>query len=219
MVGIKEKILKTAYGMILERGYEKTTLRAIAEECGITHANILYHYKGKADIANQVTSRYLSALTKEVETIASRNALRPSFSKASLFWMTHLCYMVEYPDFARAYSEMLREDTRPLMNTFIHEHEKRNPVGELFRNQLQDESEKTLAWKVEILTYADYSSIKKIANGEFSLREGMFYMLDILSLLFAEKKRAKTALERDISLLLDLVTKEDLQRINSCCKF
>ncbi|WP_367130180.1 MULTISPECIES: TetR/AcrR family transcriptional regulator [Streptomyces] len=54
----RERIQKTALDLFVSRGYEKTSLREIAEELGVTKAALYYHFKTKEDI--------LSALSKDL---------------------------------------------------------------------------------------------------------------------------------------------------------
>ncbi len=56
--GTRERIQKTALDLFVSRGYEKTSLREIAEELGVTKAALYYHFKTKEDI--------LSALSDEL---------------------------------------------------------------------------------------------------------------------------------------------------------
>ena len=46
----RERILRTAVALFAQRGYQRTSLRLIAEQLGLTKAAILYHFPAKADI-------------------------------------------------------------------------------------------------------------------------------------------------------------------------
>ena len=50
----REKILKVACNMFNERGYERVTMREIAECSGIAVGNVTYHFHKKADIASEI---------------------------------------------------------------------------------------------------------------------------------------------------------------------
>ncbi|MBQ7737503.1 MAG: TetR/AcrR family transcriptional regulator [Oscillospiraceae bacterium] len=218
--GIKDKILGESYSLFLERGYSQTTLRAIAEACGITHANVLYHFKGKEDIARQIIGRYLNTLKTEADWIAARHAVRTSPAFASLFWVTHLCYMTEYPEFARFFVDALWQQRELLADIIlqIQEEQGTTPMSALF-NVKERESHKLLAWKTGVLSDADYRSIEMLLSGMITLREAACYMLALLSLLFTGKKPPRTTLERDVSLMLDLIEPENLKRIHAGCSF
>jgi len=46
----RERILDIALELFIERGYDKTSIRDIAEQLGTTKAALYYHFKSKADI-------------------------------------------------------------------------------------------------------------------------------------------------------------------------
>jgi len=46
----RERILDVALDLFIEQGYDKTTLRQIAEPLGVTQAAIYYHFAAKEDI-------------------------------------------------------------------------------------------------------------------------------------------------------------------------
>ncbi|MFH8787251.1 TetR/AcrR family transcriptional regulator [Streptomyces roseoverticillatus] len=51
----RERIQKTALDLFVSRGYEKTSLREIAEELGVTKAALYYHFKTKEDILSAIS--------------------------------------------------------------------------------------------------------------------------------------------------------------------
>src|SRR5215469_16465337 len=48
--GTRERIQAIALELFAEQGYEKTSLREIAERLGVTKAALYYHFKSKEDI-------------------------------------------------------------------------------------------------------------------------------------------------------------------------
>lgn len=46
----REQIRSVAMGLFAERGYDKTSLREIAEQLGVTKAALYYHFRTKEDI-------------------------------------------------------------------------------------------------------------------------------------------------------------------------
>src|SRR5690348_18324755 len=46
----RERILDIALDLFIEQGYDKTTLRQIAEPLGFTQAAVYYHFAAKEDI-------------------------------------------------------------------------------------------------------------------------------------------------------------------------
>ena len=50
MSKLKDRILESAWELFREKGYEKVSLRAIAEHAGTTVGNLTYHYPQKEDL-------------------------------------------------------------------------------------------------------------------------------------------------------------------------
>ena len=48
--GTRERILDVALDLFVEQGFDKTSLREIAERLGVTKAALYYHFQGKDDI-------------------------------------------------------------------------------------------------------------------------------------------------------------------------
>ncbi|MFF7726045.1 TetR/AcrR family transcriptional regulator [Streptomyces sp. NPDC008001] len=51
----RERIQKTALDLFVSHGYEKTSLREIAEALGVTKAALYYHFKTKEDILSAIS--------------------------------------------------------------------------------------------------------------------------------------------------------------------
>jgi AcrR family transcriptional regulator len=49
-VGTRERILDAALNLFIEKGFDKTSLREIAEQLGVTKAALYYHFASKEDI-------------------------------------------------------------------------------------------------------------------------------------------------------------------------
>jgi AcrR family transcriptional regulator len=49
-VGTRERILNAALDLFIEKGFDKTSLREIAEQLGVTKAALYYHFASKEDI-------------------------------------------------------------------------------------------------------------------------------------------------------------------------
>jgi AcrR family transcriptional regulator len=53
-VGTRERILEVALGLFSEQGYDKTSLREVAEKVGVTKAALYYHFPSKEDILTEL---------------------------------------------------------------------------------------------------------------------------------------------------------------------
>ena len=51
-----------ALELFAEQGYEKTSLREIAERLGVTKAALYYHFKSKEDIVHSFTDDYFAEI-------------------------------------------------------------------------------------------------------------------------------------------------------------
>src|SRR5712692_3759684 len=56
------RVQKVALELFAEQGYEKTSLREIAERLGVTKAALYYHFKSKEDIVRSFTEDYVTEL-------------------------------------------------------------------------------------------------------------------------------------------------------------
>ncbi|WP_454195775.1 TetR family transcriptional regulator [Nocardia sp. Marseille-Q1738] len=62
----RARILEVAMDLFSAHGYHRTTVRAIAEQLGITKAGVLYHYPSKHDILAGLTEPLLVAMERTV---------------------------------------------------------------------------------------------------------------------------------------------------------
>src|SRR3974390_3625914 len=58
----RSRAQKVALELFAEQGYEKTSLREIAERLGVTKAALYYHFKSKEDIVRSFTEDYFARL-------------------------------------------------------------------------------------------------------------------------------------------------------------
>jgi AcrR family transcriptional regulator len=56
----RSRVQKVALELFAERGYEKTSLREIAERLGVTKAALYYHFRSKEDIVHSFTDDYFA---------------------------------------------------------------------------------------------------------------------------------------------------------------
>lgn len=59
---MRERILRVAAEHFVAHGYEGTSMREIAADCGITKAALYYHFDGKSELLTEVFSDYLAQL-------------------------------------------------------------------------------------------------------------------------------------------------------------
>src|SRR6202050_1858148 len=56
----RSRVQEVALELFAEQGYEKTSLREIAERLGVTKAALYYHFKSKEDIVHSFTEDYFA---------------------------------------------------------------------------------------------------------------------------------------------------------------
>jgi AcrR family transcriptional regulator len=71
--GTRERIQSIALELFAEQGYEKTSLREIAERLGVTKAALYYHFKSKEDIVRSFVEDYRA----ELESVIGWGASQP----------------------------------------------------------------------------------------------------------------------------------------------
>ena len=64
--GTRERIQAIALELFAEQGYDKTSLREIAEGLGVTKAALYYHFNSKEDIVRSFTEDYRAELDEVI---------------------------------------------------------------------------------------------------------------------------------------------------------
>jgi AcrR family transcriptional regulator len=70
--GTRERIQSIALELFAEQGYEKTSLREIAERLGVTKAALYYHFRSKEDIVRSFSEDYRAELEQVIAWGASQ---------------------------------------------------------------------------------------------------------------------------------------------------
>lgn len=77
----RSRIRETALELIVDRGYESTSLRAIAERLGITKAALYYHFPSKAELLRDL----VRPLVEDIEAMLARvESAEPSLNHRAL---------------------------------------------------------------------------------------------------------------------------------------
>ena len=97
----RSRLRDLALQLFAEQGYEKTSLREIAEQLGVTKAALYYYFKSKEDIVRSLVEDYVAELdeliawakvqprTKDTRTEIIRRYLRIVTNGAAVFRMLH----------------------------------------------------------------------------------------------------------------------------------
>ncbi|HEY0698546.1 MAG TPA: TetR/AcrR family transcriptional regulator [Micromonospora sp.] len=65
--GTRARIQAVALELFTDQGYEKTSLREIAERLGVTKAALYYHFRSKDDIVNSIVDDRIERLDRLVD--------------------------------------------------------------------------------------------------------------------------------------------------------
>ena len=67
MASTRERIQRVSLELFIEQGYEKTSLREIAERLGVTKAALYYHFKTKDDILSSYFEDFGNAVNELID--------------------------------------------------------------------------------------------------------------------------------------------------------
>lgn len=142
-------ILDTAMRLFKERGYDKTTMRAIAAEAGVSVGNAYYHFDGKEHLIqgfyDQVTDAHLA-------TARERLAGRPEFADRLRITLEAWLDVAEpYHGFAVQFFRNAADPDSPLSPFSAESYPARQTVVDLYREVLAGSSLKLDAEMAELL--------------------------------------------------------------------
>lgn len=160
----RERVLMAADRLFTERGYQLVTLRDIAQEVGIRHASLYYHFpQGKEELFIEVTARRMRQY---------REGLEHALQNAPLNWQDRL-YAVAYWMLEQApmyLGRMLQSDVRLIsdeaaeqLRVIVYE-SLMVPLAAIFREALADHPDPTKRQRGVILAGMFLSLIEGIDN-------------------------------------------------------
>ncbi|OEV10872.1 TetR/AcrR family transcriptional regulator [Streptomyces nanshensis] len=171
----RQRIQDVALELFSERGYEKTSLREIAEHLGVTKAALYYHFKTKEDI---VISLFEDLSRPCDELIAWAREQQPGLE-------TRL-------EVLRRYSEVLHDAHR--LHRFMQENQatmRELSIGESFKERLVE------LLDIVRLPGADLSDQVRCSAALFTMHAGMFTLQGIEGSQ-EDKRRAVLEVAQDL---------------------
>ncbi|MFE7275741.1 TetR/AcrR family transcriptional regulator [Streptomyces sp. NPDC057623] len=172
----RQRIQDVALELFAEQGYEKTSLREIAERLEVTKAALYYHFKTKEEI---IVSLF-EDLTKPIEDLIDWGRRQPHSLETK-------------QEIVRRYSQALI-DAEPLFR-FMQENQatvRELSIGEMFKNRMLGMRD------IVIDPDADLVDQVRCISALFTMHAGMFVMKDVEG--DPEEKR-KAILEVAIDLI------------------
>ncbi|MET8565308.1 helix-turn-helix domain-containing protein [Streptomyces flaveolus] len=172
----RQRIQDVALELFAEQGYEKTSLREIAERLGVTKAALYYHFKTKEEI---IVSLFAD-LTKPIEDLIEWGGRQPHTLETK-------------QEIVRRYSEALA-GAEPLFR-FMQENQatvRELRIGDTFKDRMRGLRDILIDPEAELVDQV------RSVSAMFTLHAGMFVMQDLEG--DSEKKR-----EAVLEVALDLV--------------
>jgi AcrR family transcriptional regulator len=153
----RQRIQDVALELFAEQGYEKTSLREIAERLDVTKAALYYHFKTKEEILVSI----FEDLSEPIVELIEWGKAQPQTLETK-------------QEIIRRYSETLAGAT-PLFR-FMQENQaavKELRIGEMFRNRMMGMRD------ILIDTDADLIDQVRCVSAMFTLHAGMFVLNDL----------------------------------------
>ena len=183
----RERIQQTAIALFSEHGYERTSLREIAEQLGVTKAALYYHFKTKEEIA----ASFFDSYAEDVDRICDWGESQPR----TLETRTEL--LGRYAEVIRSHVEVLK------FQQYNQAALTRLDRGSIFRQRLRrlhallaDEDDLVLhrmrAWDALTTLYSNWITFPRTVDSDQELREAAL-TISIGLLKANEKEKAKRA--------------------------
>ncbi|MER6066481.1 MULTISPECIES: helix-turn-helix domain-containing protein [unclassified Streptomyces] len=172
----RQRIQDVALELFAEQGYEKTSLREIAERLDVTKAALYYHFKTKEEI---IVSLF-EDLTKPIEDLIEWGRSQPHT-------------LATKQEVVRRYSRVLA-DAEPLFR-FMHDNQgtvRDLRIGDVFKDRMRDLRDILIDPKADLVDQV------RSVSAMFTLHAGMFLMQD----LEGDFEKKRTAV---LEVALDLI--------------
>ncbi|MGQ4516978.1 TetR family transcriptional regulator [Streptomyces sp. DW26H14] len=153
----RQRIQDVALDLFVEQGYEKTSLREIAERLDVTKAALYYHFKTKEDILVSL----FEDRAQPLDDLIAWGSAQPNTLESK-------------KEFLRRYAEQLKASSRLFRFVQENQAELRDlQVGETFRSRIEA--------AVELLLTPDPSLADRVrtTTALFSLHVGTFALKDV----------------------------------------
>lgn len=197
MESTKELIAKTAFRLFLEKGYKQTSLREIAAECGVTHVNVLYHYKSKNDLGVVLLTRYISALLISTAREAQRLGMEPSIDNFCFFWLAHYSFIEKHRAFAAFFCDLFDSNREGMTDGVLRHSAGTNNMVNSLLGQESSATDVEEELYMSLIVDADEHLVRLLMNGQVDRRWVMrqfvklsLLMLMDLSMSFSELEEA-----------------------------
>lgn len=138
-------LLDAAARLFAEKGYVATSMRDIAQDCGMLPGSLYYHFAAKEDLLVAVYERGVSELLVKVRTAIARES--DPWSRLQSACTAHLETVLRHSDYAQVLIRVLPGDVAPAAKRLAN---------------LRDEYEKQFAALVSALPLAEGTDRKAL---------------------------------------------------------
>lgn len=179
----RERIQRTAISLFSEAGYERTSLREIAERLGVTKAALYYHFKTKEDIA----ASFFDSYAEDVDRVCEWGESAPRSLETR-------------SEILRRYAEVIRSHVEVLRFQQVNQAAlTRLDRGSIFRQRLlrlhslvTDEDDELIhrmrAWDALTTLYSNWITFPRTTDSDKEVREAS---LEIAIRLLEANEREK----------------------------
>ncbi|NYE96250.1 AcrR family transcriptional regulator [Psychromicrobium silvestre] len=139
----RQLVIDTALGMFRERGFEKTTMRAIAQEASISLGSAYYYFESKDDLVQELYSRIqLEHRATAINAIRTESSLS---KRLQAVFAAGFTVMEPYHDFGTAFLQTAISPSNTASPFHEASSDSREDAIELFRLALDGASPATPA--------------------------------------------------------------------------
>ena len=205
----RSRIQDEAFHMFAECGYRNTTLRTLAARCGMTHANIIYHFKNKRELGVSYMQSYVAALHSSTLSLAAEMQIPPSVQQYAIYLSLHLHMLTAFPGFADSFCEILADERDILPGLALQKASDdcgKNAIMNLLTEQTALCSEPELSVNMYMLTEADYRLVNLLRSGQITREQALRYYLRAACLLLLHE----AVLDADIDAAIQTIRQIDL---------
>ncbi|MFB6182182.1 MAG: TetR/AcrR family transcriptional regulator, partial [Candidatus Magasanikbacteria bacterium] len=107
MQNTKDKILQAGQRKFSQQGYEKTSMRDIADQVGVSKANIYHHFSSKQELLGKIIESAFETYKKEIRQIVSEHQQAEKQLRSAI--ISYFEYCEENQDLVRL---LTREDIK-----------------------------------------------------------------------------------------------------------
>jgi len=109
---MRQLILNSSVKIIIEEGYEKLSMRKIANAIEYSPTTIYIYYRNKAEIVEDISRQIYEKIVGNIEKILRENIELPIYKKIKLSFEEFIFSIVENPEMSKA---VIRSGTKAIL--------------------------------------------------------------------------------------------------------